>query len=140
MNYSINDVAVRFKLSVHTIRFYDKKGLLPFVLRNQKGNRVFTESDLSMIQTICCLKDTGMSIRDIKKYIDLCMKGTETITLRNELLNKHKKEILKQIDMLKDNLSLLNLKIEAYESSNAVEIITERLKKAAEEKLISNIK
>ena len=42
--------------------------------------------------------------------------------------------------MLKDNLSLLNLKIEAYESSNAVEIITERLKKAAEEKLISNIK
>ena len=69
MNYSINDVAVRFKLSVHTIRFYDKKGLLPFVLRNQKGNRVFTESDLNMIQTICCLKDTGMLIRDIKKYI-----------------------------------------------------------------------
>ena len=93
-----------------------------------------------MIQTICCLKDTGMPIRDIKKYIDLCMKGTETIALRNELLNKHKKEILKQIDMLKDNLSLLNLKIEAYESSNAVEIITERLKKAAEEKRISNLK
>ena len=140
MNYTISDVAAQFNLSAHTIRFYDKKGLLPFVLRNQNGNRIFTKSDINMIRTICCLKDTGMPIRNIKKYIDLCMEGTNTITLRGELLNKHKKEVLRQIDVLKDNLELLNLKIEGYESSDAVKIIEERLKRAADERRDSNLK
>lgn len=140
MNYTINDVAVRFHLSPHTIRFYDKKGLLPFVLRNHHRNREFTESDVSMMQTICCLKDTGMLIKDIKQYIDLCMEGTDTIERRRELLEEHKKDILGQIKMLEENLDLLDLKLEAYRSPDAVKIIGTRLQKAAKEKRASGLK
>ena len=77
LTYTIKDVAKIFGLSIYTIRFYDKEGLLPFVSRNKSGNRVFTESDVNLIKTICCLKNTGMQIKDIKKYIDFCMEGTE---------------------------------------------------------------
>lgn len=57
--YTIKDVAEKFNLTISTIRYYDKKGLLPFVEKNTSGYREFTNSDLSMIHTICCLKIQG---------------------------------------------------------------------------------
>lgn len=140
MSYTIKDVSDRLKLSPYAIWFYDKKGLLPFVLRNHAGNREFTESDINMMQTICCLKDTGMQIKNIKQYIDLCMKGTDTIALRGEILSDHKKEIHRQMEKLNENLNLLNAKIEVYESPDAEEIIGERLQRAAEEKRVAVLK
>jgi DNA-binding transcriptional MerR regulator len=119
---------------VYTIRFYDKEGLLPFVSRNKSGNREFTESDINLFKVICCLKNTGMQIKDIKKYIDLCMEGTDTIEVREKLLMEHRKEIIKQMDTLKENLGLIDFKIEIYKSPDAVEIINEQLKKASDEK------
>jgi len=82
--YTIKDISKILGLSIYTIRFYDKQGLLPFVSRNKSGNRAFTESDLDLFKMICCLKKTGMQIKDIKKYIDLCMKGASTIDLRKK--------------------------------------------------------
>ncbi|WP_369473136.1 MerR family transcriptional regulator [Secundilactobacillus kimchicus] len=59
MTYAIGDVAEKFNLSISTIRYYDKRGLLPFVSKNKSGHRAFTDSDLKMLYTVCCLKDTG---------------------------------------------------------------------------------
>jgi DNA-binding transcriptional MerR regulator len=121
-------------LSIFTIRFYDKEGLLPFVSRNKSGIRVFTESDIAQMKTICCLKNTGMHIKDIKKYIDFCMAGTKTIDSRKKLLLEHRNEVLNQIDALNENLKLIDSKLETYASPNAVEIINEKIKKVKEEK------
>lgn len=134
MIYTINEVANIFDISAHTIRFYDKEGLLPFVARNKSGNREFTESDVNFFKIICCLKNTGMQIKDIKKYIDLCMEGTDTIDVRKKLLMEHRKEIIKRMSVLKGNLGLIDSKIEIYKSPNAVEIVNKRLKKASDEK------
>jgi DNA-binding transcriptional MerR regulator len=134
LTYTIKDIAKIFGLSIYTIRFYDKEGLLPFVLRNKSGNREFTESDVNLIQVICCLKNTGMQLKDIKKYIDFCMEGASTIGLRKKLLLEHRKEIMKQIDDLHENLGIIDLKIEMYESPNAIEIINEQRKKLYDEK------
>lgn len=134
MIYTINEVANIFDISAYTIRFYDKEGLLPFVARNKSGHREFTESDVNFFKIICCLKNTGMQIKDIKKYIDLCMEGTDTIDVRKKLLMEHRKEIIKQIGVLKGNLGLIDSKIEIYKSPNAVEIVNKRLKKASDEK------
>lgn len=139
MTYTIKDVAKMFDLSIYTIRFYDKEGLLPFVSRNKSGIREFTESDLTLFKVICCLKNTGMKLKDIKEYIDLCMEGTDTIDFRKELLLEHRKEIVKQIDALEENLGLVDSKIEIYESPNAAEIINEQRKKAAVEKRENNL-
>ncbi len=134
MSFTINDIAKQFKLSPHTIRFYDKEGLLPFVSRNKSGNREFTESDLNLFRLICCLKNTGMSIKGIKKYIDLVMEGSDTIVQRYRLLKDHRSEIIKQMEALQDNLSLIDSKIETYRSPEAAKIIKEKLGMVSEEK------
>jgi DNA-binding transcriptional MerR regulator len=128
-----------FDISAYTIRFYDKEGLLPFVSRNKSGNREFTESDLNLFKIIYCLKSTGMQIKDIKKYIDLCMEGTDTIDIREKLLIEHRKGIIQQMDALKENLSLIDAKIEIYKSPNAVAIVNEQLRKAHDEKRKNNL-
>ena len=134
MTYSINEVAEKFGISAHTIRFYEKEGVLPFVSRSKSGHRVFTEGDLTLFKLICCLKDTGMQIKNIKKYIDMCMSGTSTISSRKTMLSEHRETIIRQMEILKENLDLINSKIEIYESPDAVEIVSEMLAHAAEEK------
>jgi len=134
LTYSIKDISEMFNISIYTIRFYDKEGLMPFVLRNKAGNRVFTESDVSLFSTICCLKNTGMQIKDIKKYIDLCMEGAATIDLREKLLLEHQEAIMNQIKALNKNLDHIRTKIEKYQSPNAFEIISEERKMVYEEK------
>lgn len=115
--YSISDVAKRYDISVYTIRFYDKEGLLPFVTRNSNGNRQFSDSDLDMIKLICCLKNTGMPVKEIKQYVDLYMEGDETAPIRKQMMIGHRQAILKQINDLKQQLNTIELKIDFYESS-----------------------
>lgn len=134
MTYTIKDISEILGLSIYTIRFYDKEGLLPFVSRNKSGNREFTESDLNLFRVICCLKNTGMQIKNIKKYIDLCMEGADTIDLRKELMLEHRKDIITKIDTLNENLDLINSKIKIYDSPNAIEIINKQRKKSFDEK------
>ncbi|MNC05313.1 HTH-type transcriptional regulator AdhR [compost metagenome] len=114
--YTINEIAKILDISVHTIRFYDKEGLLPFVTRNSTGNRQFSEADLEVIKLICCLKNSGMQVKEIRQYIDLCMQGKETASARRQLMIDHRKAILKQIDDYKKNLNIVDLKIGFYDS------------------------
>ena len=107
--YSINDVAKICDLSVYTIRFYDKEGLLPFISRNNVGNRQFNENDLEMIKLICCLKNSGMPVKDIRQYIDFYMEGDGTVPLRKQMMIDHRKSILTQINDLKKQLSIIEL-------------------------------
>lgn len=139
MTYTIKDISEMFGISIYTIRFYDKEGLLPFVLRNKSGNRVFTESDVGLIRIICCLKNTGMQIKDIKKYINFCMDGASTIDLRKKLLSEHEEVIINQINALNENLHLIRSKIEKYESPNAFEIVSEERRKVLDEKRENNL-
>ena len=114
--YSIKDVAEICDLSVHTIRFYDKEGLLPFVTRSSNGNRQFSENDLEIIKLICCLKNSGMQVKEIKQYIDLYMEGEETAPSRRQMMVEHRKSILRQISDLKKQLNIIELKIAFYDS------------------------
>lgn len=115
MNYSINEVASKFGLSAHTLRFYDKEGLMPFIGRDKSGNRIFTETDLNWVAMVCCLKDTGMSIKEIKQYADWCMEGMPTIGERKAMLVDHRKQVVRQIEELKKNLALIDSKIAVYD-------------------------
>lgn len=114
--YTINEVAEICDLSVHTIRYYDKEGLLPFITRNKSGNREFSELSLELIRMICCLKNTGMPIKEIKHYIDLYMEGEHTTEVRRRIIVDHRKEVVRQINDLKKNMNLIDLKISFYDS------------------------
>ncbi|CAJ1185917.1 hypothetical protein FD33_GL001732 [Companilactobacillus paralimentarius DSM 13238 = JCM 10415] len=137
--YSIKEVADYFQLPISTIRYYDKKGLLPFVSKNAAGYRVFSKSDFGFIKTICCLKDTGMPIRDIRTYINLCMQGTTSIQQRGELLQQHKTNVLKQQQVLHDNLKEITTKIQRYASDDSVNIIKSQIKFVKNEKKVLNL-
>jgi len=102
--------------SIHTLRYYDKEGLMPFIERDKTGNRIFKEEDLNWIAMICCLKNTGMPINEMKKYADWCAQGMQTINERKEMLTNHRRKVIKQIEDLKKDLILIDSKLEIYDN------------------------
>ncbi|KGE17642.1 MerR family transcriptional regulator [Paenibacillus wynnii] len=116
--YSINEVATICDVTAHTLRFYDKEGLLPFVGRNGAGNRIFSDGDLVLVKVICCMKNTGMPIKDIRTYIELLMEGDTTKETRRSIMIEHRKEVLRQMDELKKNLNIIDLKVALYDTNN----------------------
>jgi DNA-binding transcriptional MerR regulator len=116
MGYSITEVAEKTNLTPHTLRYYEKEGLLPFVDRSDTGNRDFKDKDMEWLELICCLKNTGMSIKQIKEVITLCLKGDDTLEIRREIFIRHREEVLSQIEELHKNLDKINCKINYYDS------------------------
>lgn len=115
MGYSIAEVAEKTHLTPHTLRYYEKEGLLPFVDRNDSGNRHFKDKDLEWLELICCLKNTGMSIKKIKEVIALYLEGDDTLEIRREIFIRHREEVLNQITELQKNLDKINCKINYYD-------------------------
>ncbi len=114
MDYTIKQVSEKTGLTIYTLRYYDKEGLLPLVKRSKSGIRKFTDNDIEWIGLICCLKNSGMSIQHIKEFMDLCLCGNETVETRKEILLQHKKFILEQMEQLNSSLNTINYKIDHY--------------------------
>ncbi len=117
MVYTIKQAAEKFSLTAHTLRYYDKEGLLPFVERDQAGNRLFTENNLEWLALICCLKNSGMPLKQIREYIQCCMQGDTTLEVRRQILTAHRQEVVKQIEALNRNLEKIDYKIEHYNTA-----------------------
>lgn len=103
------------KLTPFTIRYYDKEGILA-LHRTEKGARYFTESDMEQLEMVCCLKSTGMPVKEIKKYFDLCALGEGTLEKRREIFVSHRDHILQEILQLQKNLTKIEGKIRRYDS------------------------
>jgi Predicted transcriptional regulators len=116
MVYKISQVADLIGVSAHTLRYYDKEGLLPYVERNKAGVRKFKESDLNWLKIISCLKNTGMSLKQIKEYVDLGMIGDSTTLERLDIMRKHKEIVLIRLQEIENNLATINQKIMVYEN------------------------
>jgi DNA-binding transcriptional MerR regulator len=124
MTYTISEIAEMMNVSTHTLRFYDKEGLLPDVER-VNGRRVFSEKDLKWLRVLNCLKNTGMPIKEIRKYIELCRQGDKTLEERYQIILKQKSKIEKQIEFLQYNLKEINYKEWYYQK--AIEAGTESI-------------
>ena len=119
MDYSISQVAEQTGLSVHTLRFYDREGLIPEVHR-VNGRRRYTDADLRWIRILCCLKSTGMPLNDIKQYVELCKRGDETLTQRRAMILKQREIVTKQIEALKEPLRAIEHKIAYYDEATTI--------------------
>lgn len=95
--YTIGDAARELGMPASTLRFYDKKGLLPRMGRTEGGIRMFTEDDLEWARFIERLKVSGMPIREIKAYIDLYLEGDATIEQRRQVVYARREEIRRQL-------------------------------------------
>ncbi|ETY74637.1 MerR family transcriptional regulator [Lactiplantibacillus fabifermentans T30PCM01] len=139
MTYSIKDVAAKTNLSIYTLRYYDQQGLLPFVARNAAGYRVFTDSDLHLLKTICCLKNTGMKIADIRTYIEAVMQGPATIPQRRALLQAHRDRILAAQREVMANLKGVDEKIAIYADPHATDLVEQERAAAKADKIANGL-
>ncbi len=114
MNYSISDVSKMTNLPISTLRYYDKEGLLPYIERKASGYRVFKDDDIRMLEIIECFKNTGMSIKEIKHFIELVKQGNSSLQERYNLFLERKKTVEKQMEDLQKQLDLINYKCEYY--------------------------
>lgn len=117
MNYSISDVSRIMNLPVSTLRYYDKEGLLPYIERKDSGYRIFKEDDIRMLEIIECFKNTGMSIKQIKHFIELVKQGDISLQQRYELFVERKKTVEKQMQDLQKQLDLIDYKCEYYQKA-----------------------
>ncbi|NUU63804.1 MerR family transcriptional regulator [Paenibacillus agri] len=116
MNYTIGQVAAMNHLSISQLRYYDNKGLFPFLKRTEKGDRVFNEDALKFLEIILCLKHTGMPIKDIKQFVDWSMSGNASSPQRLEMMKQHEITVLQQIRDAEENLKKIQQKIIRIES------------------------
>ncbi|WP_137662610.1 MerR family transcriptional regulator [Enterococcus hulanensis] len=114
MGYKISEISKKTGLSAYTLRFYDQKGLLPFVARDENGRRDFKDKDLDFLSIITCLKNTGMQLNDIKQFVEWSMDGDPTYENRLEFFIEHKKEVEKQLAQTQAYLNKIDRKINKY--------------------------
>lgn len=117
MVYTVGEMARLLDVPASTLRYYDKEGLLPFVVRSSGGIRMFQESDVEWLRVIACLKNAGMSIKDIRTYIELAMQGDSTIDARLALFQKQREALLEQMAQLQQTLATLDYKCWFYETA-----------------------
>lgn len=101
-------------MTEHTIRFYTDKGLVPNVQRDHNNNRLFDETSLNWLRGVKFLRDSGMSIEAIRKYVDLCLEGDSTIQTRYEIILQQKVAAEVQLEEAKKRVDYLEKKLRHY--------------------------
>ena len=108
--YTIGEVSKMMNISVSTLRYYDSVGLLLNVSRNENGNRVFDSKDINSLILIECLKASGMKIKEIKEFIDLCLLGNDSLKDRLEFFKKQEQVIDQEIKKLENSMNMIKFK------------------------------
>lgn len=119
MVYTVGEMAKKLDVPASTLRYYDKEGLLPFVERSSGGIRMFQESDFEWLQVIGCMKKAGMSIRDIRQYIELALRGDDTIDTRLKMFTHQRDVLLAQMEEMRHTLETVEYKCWYYETAKA---------------------
>ena len=109
----IGEISEKTGLSLSKLRYYEKHGLIE-VARNANGLRNYDESDVEWVKFIQRLKETGMQIKEIRRYAELRYKGKSTMPERLEMLQTHKEYVLEQQRKWEEYLQNLEKKIEYY--------------------------
>ena len=111
----INKAANVSGLSTDTIRYYEKSGMLPNIERGSDGHREFNQKDVEWLTLIYWLRETGMSMKKMKRFTTLAKAGGETVGERRDILLDHKKELKRRHDLLDRCEEILAIKIASYE-------------------------
>ena len=117
MVYTVGEMAKLLGVTASTLRYYDKEGLLPFVERSSGGIRMFQESDIEWLQVIGCMKKAGMSIKDIRRYIEMALQGDDTIALRLAMFQRQRQVLQQQLQELRHTMEMVDYKCWYYETA-----------------------
>jgi DNA-binding transcriptional MerR regulator len=113
----IAEVSERYTISVDTLRYYERIGLIPPVQRNVSGIRDYCELDLRRVEFIKCMRSAGLPVEVLIEYIALVQQGDNTIEARKEILIEQRDLLATRMKEMQKTLELLNHKIEVYENA-----------------------
>lgn len=102
-------------MTYQALKFYCNEGLVPNVKRDANNRRVFDERDVKWIKDLVCLKRCGMSIQEMKEYLDLCLQGPSTIPQRKVLLERKREVLRASIRELEDSVDYIDWKQNFYD-------------------------
>lgn len=113
--YSINELVKITGIPASTLRYYEQVGILPEVKRSVNGRREYNEKVLEWLELVVALKDTGMSIEEIKSYTELILQGDNTLDVRRDFLTEHKKNVEIALAKKQYHLEKIIRKIAVYD-------------------------
>ena len=111
---TIQQMAEHSGLTAHTLRYYERVGLLQPIARTESGHRRYRADDAGWIGLITCLRETGMPIRDALAFAEIVNRGEETIPERIAFLRAHEQGVRDQIAAMEERLRVISDKIDYY--------------------------
>lgn len=115
MLYTMMQVCKEANMTYQALKFYCNEGLVPNVKRDGNNRRVFDERDVKWIKNLICLKKCGMSIQEMKEYLELCLQGEPSIPQRKRLLAQKQEALRASIRELEDSIAYIDWKQNFYD-------------------------
>ena len=115
MRYTMMQTCKETNMTYQALKFYCNEGLVPNVKRDRNNRRVFDERDVAWISNLTCLKRCGMSIQEMKAYMELCLQGEATIPERKEMLAQKQEALRQTIKELEDSIAFIDWKQNYYD-------------------------
>ena len=112
--YSIQEVCEKTGLTAHTLRYYEKEGLLTGVARSTGGFRQYSDEDMEWLGLVCCLKNTGMPLQEIARFVRLAHEGDCTLEERVELLKDHREKLIGRMEEMQRYLEKITWKVNCF--------------------------
>lgn len=112
--YSMKETCDKTGLTYDALKFYCNEGLIPNVKRNKSNYRVFDDNDINWIKSLSCLKNCGMSIVEMKEYLELCLKGKSSIPERQDILEAKLLELEQKKQEIEEAISFVHWKQNFY--------------------------
>lgn len=113
--YTMMQVCRDLDMTYQTLKFYCNEGLIPNVKRDKNNRRIFDEKDVKWIKDLACLKKCGLSIQEMKEYLELCLQGQSTIMRRKEMLKQKQEALRISIKELEDSIAYIDWKQNFYD-------------------------
>ena len=113
--YAMKEACRETGMNYEALKFYCNEGLVPNVKRDANNHRVFDDRDIAWIKSLTCLKSCGMSIQEMKAYIELCMRGKESIPDRKIILERKRAELFQRIADLQASVDYIDAKQRFYD-------------------------
>lgn len=108
--YSMKETCEKVGMSYQTLKFYCNQGLIPNVKRDKNNYRIFDDNNIGWIKSLSCLKKCGMSIEEIREYLNLCLLGESTIPKRKLLLDAKREKLIEKLNQIQESIDYIDWK------------------------------
>ncbi len=119
MSYSIGEVANITGITISTLRYYDREGMFPNMERSNGGIRMFSDTEIETLHIIECLKNSGLSIKDIKQFLNWCQEGDSSLQKRRDMFYERLEVVDKQMKELQNTMNTIKFKCWYYDTALA---------------------